>query len=230
MKRLRTRLALAGAAVMASSAVTVSAAAGPASAPSAASTASAIQWGKCTDPYLSSFGAQCAMVSVPMDYADPGGRQVHIAVSRIRHTSSASHYQGVMFANPGGPGAAGLTFATAGANVPHGVGDDYDWIGFDPRGVGSSRPALHCVDNYFHYDRPDYRPRNAALVHTWLKRSKKYADACARKYPRLIHHMTTADVARDMNQIRLDLGVQKISYYGYSYGTYVGQVFGTLFP
>src|SRR3954454_4834953 len=137
MKKMTTRLAFGGAA-------------GPARAPSAAAStaASSIHWGKCSDPYLSSSDAQCAMVSVPLDYADPSGVHIHLAVSRIKHTSSASHYQGVMFVNPGGPGASGGTFATVGANVPRGVGGDSEWIGFDPRGVGSSRPALHCVDNY----------------------------------------------------------------------------------
>ena len=170
------------------------------------------------------------MLSVPLDYAHPSGRHIKIAVSRVRHTSSKADYQGVILVNPGGPGGPGLSMATLGDYVPHHAGDDYDWIGFDPRGVGASRPSMSCLPNYFHPNRPDYRPRTQQLVDTWLARSKKYADKCAAKYPRLIHHMTTAEVARDMNQIRKALGVAKISYYGFSYGTYLGEVYGTLFP
>src|SRR5206468_2518285 len=112
----------------------------------------------------------------------------------------------------------------------HGVGNQYDWIGFDPRGVGASRPSMHCIKTYFHLNRPNYQPTSQKNIDTWRARSKKYADACASKYPALIRHMTTADVAQDMNQIRLGLGVNKVSYYGFSYGTYLGQVFGTLYP
>jgi pimeloyl-ACP methyl ester carboxylesterase len=196
----------------------------------AAATTTKLDWGPCHSFDLAGYNAQCAMLSVPLNYSRPNGRHIKIAVSRIKHSSSAADYKGVILVNPGGPGAEGRSLATLGQDVPHHVGDDYDWIGFDARGIGASRPSMSCLPNYFHPNRPDYRPRTQHLVDTWLARSKKYADACAEKYPRLIHHMTTAEVARDMNQIRKALGVAKISFYGYSYGTYLGQVFGTLFP
>ena len=79
-------------------------------------------------------------------------------------------------------------------------------IGFDPRGVGSSKPALSCLPNYFSYDRPNYIPTTAALVRTWLKRSKAYATACGKKNGRLLSHMTTIDAALDMDSIRAALG------------------------
>jgi len=192
--------------------------------------ASSISWGKCTDPDLSSASAQCAMLSVPLDYAHPSGKKIKLAISRVQHTSSAADYQGVILVNPGGPGGSGLSLSTLGQYVPKGAGGDYDWIGFDPRGVGSSQPAMHCDGNYFHTNRPDYRPTSQHNVDLWLARSKKYADTCAAKYPALIKHMTTIDAARDMNQIRIALGVNQISYYGFSYGTYVGEVFSTLYP
>jgi pimeloyl-ACP methyl ester carboxylesterase len=190
--------------------------------------AATIDWGSCADPGLRSSGAQCGFLSVPLDYAHPGGRHIKIAVSRVRHT--ASPYRGVALVNPGGPGGSGLGYATLGQSIPAGVGDRFDWIGFDPRGVGSSRPAMHCIPHYFHVDRPDYRPRTAHLVKVWKSRSNRYADACADNHPRLIRHMRTVDVARDMNRIRKALGVTRITYYGFSYGTYLGQVFATLFP
>jgi pimeloyl-ACP methyl ester carboxylesterase len=196
----------------------------------ATTTASGLDWGSCSDSELSQAGAQCAMLTVPLDYADPTGRTIQIAVSRIRHTSSAADYQGVILVNPGGPGGSGLDYATLGSSVPNGVGDDFDWIGFDPRGVGASIPALRCESDYFRYDRPDYRPRTAHLVEVWRARSKRYADDCVQKHGHLIQHMRTADVARDMDSIRVALGVRKISYYGFSYGTYLGQVYASRYP
>ena len=88
----------------------------------------------------------------------PRVHQIQLAVSRIRHTVPADEYQGVMLVNPGGPGGSGLGLVTLGQYVPRHVGDAYDWIGFDPRGVGSSRPSISCIPNYFHGNRPPYVP------------------------------------------------------------------------
>ena len=195
-----------------------------------AATAPAVKWKNCSDPGLAAAGAQCGFLTVPLDYTHPHGAHIRLALSRVKHTSSAADYHGVILVNPGGPGGSGLGLSTLGQYVPNNVGSKYDWIGFDPRGVGSSQPAMRCKTGYFNYHRPDYRPTTNALLQTWLNRSKSYADACASKYPDLIKHMTTADVARDMNQIRIALGVSKISYYGFSYGTYLGQVFASIFP
>ena len=195
-----------------------------------AATAATISFGSCSDSGLAAAGAKCGFLSVPLDYAHPSGKHIRIAVSRVKHTSSAGSYEGVIVVNPGGPGGSGIGLSTLGASVPGNVGGRYDWIGFDPRGVGDSKPALRCIPDYFHTNRPDYRPRTAHLVAVWKKRSKHYADECAAKHPALIKHMKTADVARDINQIRLALGVDKVSYYGFSYGTYLGQVFASLFP
>ena len=204
------------------------AAATPASPPAAA--ADHLKWGRCDDLRLYYSGAQCATLSVPLSYQRPDGRQIQIAVSRVRHSSGAADYKGAILVNPGGPGGSGLGMSTLGYSVPHGVGDDYDWIGFDPRGVGASRPALRCIPHYFHLDRPDYRPRTAALRDAWKHRTRHYANRCAARHPRLIRHLSTAEVARDMDRIRQALGVDRISFYGFSYGTYLGEVFATLFP
>lgn len=201
--------------------------------PAAAAARSAvarIQWGPCSDPGLKSVHGQCGYLAVPLDYAHPQGGKIQLAVSRVRHTTPASQYQGVVLVNPGGPGVPGLGLSIIGQFVPHHVGDAYDWIGFDPRGVGSSRPALSCLPNYFHGDRPPYVPTTHALLTVWLDRSKAYADACERDAPALLPHMKTTDSARDMDSIRSALGAQQINYYGFSYGTYLGQVYATLFP
>ena len=100
-----------------------------------------ISWGACSDPTLVHYGAQCGMVTVPLDYAHPHGTLIHLAVSRVKHTTSQSAYQGVMLVNPGGPGGSGLVYSVLQGFVPNNAGKSYDWIGFDPRGVGSSVPV-----------------------------------------------------------------------------------------
>ncbi len=199
----------------------------------AASTANAvptpppITWSACTDIAPT---AQCGFVTVPLDYSHPGGTKIKLAVSRVPHTVAASKYQGVMLVNPGGPGGSGVGLSFLGQLVPNHVGDDYDWIGFDPRGVGASEPSLTCNPNIFHPDRPNYIPTSQSLVNTWLSISKNYATACGKDQPALLQHVKTIDSAKDMDSIRLALGASKINYYGFSYGTYLGQVYSTLYP
>ena len=85
-----------------------------------------------------------------------------------------------MLVNPGGPGGAGRSLALLGGSVPKHAGDAYDWIGFDPRGVGASKPALSCVPDYGGYNRPEYDPAKApGVVAAWQARAERYAAACA---------------------------------------------------
>ena len=188
-----------------------------------------IQWGPCQDESLQKAGAECAMLDVPMDYDDPAGEKIQLAVSRVKHTVPDDQYQGVMLLNPGGPGGSGLYLATLGESVPKDAGKAYDWIGFDPRGVGSSKPALSCDPNYFSYNRPDYVPSTPELEREWLDRSEGYAKACGDN-GELLDHVKTTDTVADMDSIRKALGAEQINYYGFSYGTYLGQVYGTLHP
>ena len=227
-----------GAALTLPAAAATAASSAAASSSAAVSSSARITWGKCSDPDLKKANAQCGFLKVPLDYRHPKGAKISLAVSRIKHTSPASQYQGIILTNPGGPGGSGLNLNAflipvlqqEGLTNGPAAANDYDWIGFDPRGVGSSRPALSCLPNYFSYDRPNYIPTTAALVRTWLKRSKAYATACGKKNGRLLAHMTTIDAARDMDSIRAALGQKQITYYGFSYGTYLGQVYSTLFP
>lgn len=198
--------------------------------PGVSSAASTIAWGHCANQFLRDQGARCAMLDVPLDYADPSGPQIQIALSRIVHQVPDSEYQGVMLVNPGGPGGSGLIYSVLGKFIPDPAGDPYDWIGFDPRGVGASQPSLSCIPKYFHGDRPPYVPKTDELETKWLERSQRYADACEANAPDLLAHMTTIDAARDMDSIRQALGVPQINYFGFSYGTYLGQVYTTLFP
>ncbi len=192
--------------------------------------ASTVTWGTCASTTLQHFGAQCAMVDVPLDYAHPNGAKIQLAISRIRHTVPDSQYQGIMLVNPGGPGGSGLVLSVLGQFVPNGAGNYYDWIGFDPRGVGSSVPAVSCDPQYFGFDRPPYVPTNDSIEHAWLQRANGYSADCARNNGPILQHLTTVDSARDMDSIRRALGERQINYYGFSYGTYLGQVYSTLYP
>jgi pimeloyl-ACP methyl ester carboxylesterase len=193
---------------------------------------SSVTWGKCSDRALRSRGAQCAKVSVPLDYSKPNGKKIKIAISRVKHSVRASRYQGVMLVNPGGPGGSGLTLSALGQFVPKGAGRVYDWIGFDPRGVGDSEPAVSCDKTYAGsgYGRPEFVPTSKSITHAWMKITKRYTKACDRRNGAILDHLTTKEVARDMDSIRKALGQKKLNYYGFSYGTYLGQVYTALFP
>ncbi len=196
---------------------------------------SGLHWGSCPTriyPDLLGSGEQCTSLAVPLDYANPtNGKTVTLELSIYPHTSSAKNYRGVILSNPGGPGVGGLDLPDQLAPFfPGGVGADYDWVSWDPRGVGASKPAIRCRPFYFAGPRRSYVPKTKSLLHYWLKRSKAYAASCERKYPALLDHMTTVDSAKDMESIRQALGVSTISYYGFSYGTYLGQVYSTLYP
>jgi pimeloyl-ACP methyl ester carboxylesterase len=204
-------------------------------APPAASGVSSISWHRCSESSLRAFGARCGFVKVPRDYAHPHGKMIKIAVSRVRHTVSTSKYQGVMLVNPGGPGGSGLGLSVLGPIIStdfrrKDAGGAYDWIGFDPRGVGASVPSVSCNPNYLGPDRPDYVPTTPALLHVWKARARGYANDCAKNALALLKHAKTTDTVRDMDRIRAALGKSQINYYGFSYGTYLAQVYTKLFP
>ena len=176
-------------------------------------------------------GLRCASLRVPLDYAHPAGRKITLALSEVPATAPPSQRQGVLLVNPGGPGGSGIAmagFVAQGLNPA--VAARYDIIGFDTRGVGASVPSLHCDPAFFARERPNYVPANAAAERVLIGRAKSYAADCQKKYGWLLPYMTTANIARDMDQIRAALGQRKLSYLGYSYGTYIGQVYATLFP
>jgi pimeloyl-ACP methyl ester carboxylesterase len=190
--------------------------------------ASTLHWQPCTGQLT---GLQCTSLQVPLNYADPGGRKVTIALSMIPATAPPAQQQGVMLVNPGGPGQPGRSLAdgVTEALSPQ-VAATYDIVGFDPRGVAGSSPALSCDPSFFKGVRPDYIPANAAAEQVLINRAKSYAAGCQQRYGWFLPYETTQNTVRDMNEIRRAFGVQQVTYYGISYGTYLGQVFGTLFP
>ncbi len=198
-----------------------------------------IDWGPCTEAnsgdnsdLLQEFGAECGYLIVPMDYKHPNAGTIQIAVSRILHTDP-SNYQGVMLVNPGGPGGSGLVYSVTPDvfDLPDNAGADYDWIGFDPRGVGNSIPSLSCDPSFFAPPRPPYNPSTPAIMNQWVSRSKAYANSCtSAEGNALFNHVKTTDSVEDMESLRKALGQSKINFYGFSYGTYLGSVYMTLHP
>lgn len=188
-----------------------------------------VAWEPCAAAQPQAVSAQCGFVEVPLDYSAPQKTKIKLAVSMVKHTVPENQYQGVMLVNPGGPGGSGLGLSLLGSGVPRDVGSSYDWIGFDPRGVGSSEPRLSCIPDYGGYNRPDYDP-DAGTETAWLKRVQSYAQACEAKGGALLRHLTTVDTIDDMESIRKALGADQINYYGFSYGTYIGQLYATMFP
>jgi pimeloyl-ACP methyl ester carboxylesterase len=174
---------------------------------------------------------KCASLQVPLDYANPGGRKISIALTMIPATAPKAQQQGIMLVNPGGPGAPGRGLAlTIAQSIDPSVAAEYDIVGFDPRGVGGSDPALSCDPSFFVGARPDYDPTSPAEEQQSISRAREYAAGCGQRFGWLLPHMTTQDAARDMDSIRAAFGVSKITYYAFSYGTYLGQVYATLFP
>jgi pimeloyl-ACP methyl ester carboxylesterase len=199
----------------------------PAALAAPAAPAAAVAWKECgTSDYPA---LQCASLRVPLDHARPAGRQITLALSRVPHT--ARTFQGPLLVNPGGPGGSGLTLAGFVASaLPRSVAAQYDVIGFDPRGVGRSTPALDCVPGHFRPVRPDSVPATPGLERANLDRAKSFAAACGRKYADLLPYIDTVSAAEDMDSVRQALGARTISYFGYSYGTYLGAVYAKLHP
>ncbi|MFC0438914.1 alpha/beta hydrolase [Kutzneria buriramensis] len=177
-----------------------------------------------THPCADRPGYDCGTVTVPLDYSRPSGPQLAIAVSRYKATGTR---QGVIVFNPGGPGASGLFAAGA---VPASVRAAYDFIGFDPRGVGKSAP-ISCADpSFFATPAADPVPASEADKVAFIRRAKSYADGCVAKSRDELPYVNTVNTARDVDRIRQALGESRITYFGTSYGTYLGAVYGQLFP
>ncbi|MFL6107652.1 MAG: alpha/beta hydrolase [Marmoricola sp.] len=185
---------------------------------------------------------QCATITVPLDYGHPdNGKTVKLALSRKAAQSGAGPYAGMILLNPGGPGGSGTYLPDKQADVPGSAARRYDWVGFDPRGVGASVPSLHCDSSYFGANRPNFVPTTGALYYYWRKKSAGYAQACGSSAARaLLPFMSTRDTVRDMESIRLAYYRQassakkpmltKLSFYGFSYGTWLGQVYAARYP
>ncbi|MFJ9643374.1 alpha/beta hydrolase [Streptomyces sp. NPDC101206] len=208
---------------------------GAAPAPAAAATAraaasapaAALRWTGCATSRYPTL--QCASLKVPLDHAHPAGRQITLALTRVPHTAARS--QGPLLVNPGGPGGSGRGLAPYIASaLPKDVAAEYDVIGFDPRGVGKSEPALDCRTGHFNPVRPDSVPYTRQTEQANLDRARAFAEDCQAKHADVLPYIDTVSTARDMEAIRTALAAPKLSYFGYSYGTYLGAVYAKLHP
>ncbi|AIR97009.1 alpha/beta hydrolase [Streptomyces glaucescens] len=193
-----------------------------------------IDWQDCPADWGLEKPIQCGWVTVPLDYAKPYGKQIEIAVDRIGNTGTRAERQGALVYNPGGPGGSGLRFprrVTTKAPVWQNVAKAYDFVGFDPRGVGKSAP-ISCVDPQEFVKAPklDPVPDSEADKLAQRKLAREYAEGCYERSAAMLPHMTTPNTARDLDVIRAALGERKLNFLGVSYGTYLGAVYGTLFP
>ncbi|MGV9909118.1 alpha/beta hydrolase [Streptomyces tendae] len=195
-----------------------------------ASTPEALTWSACAGTGLDP-RQECATLDVPMDYADPDGPRIEMAVSRIPAEKPDAR-RGALLLVPGGPGGSSLNDPSGkGQKLPQDVRDRHDLIGFAPRGLAPST-SVDCGLEYGDLATSKLRPWPApdGSIDANLDTARRMADACAHHGGELIKHLTTANEARDIDRLRAALGERRISAWGVSYGTYVGAVYAQLFP
>ncbi|SDH35667.1 TAP-like protein [Lentzea fradiae] len=180
-----------------------------------------VRWAPCAGELAE---LECATLVAPLDYANPSGERISLLVSRKRAVAE-DRRRGVLFTNPGGPGSSGVGLPAFLADTE--LAQVYDLIGFDPRGVGGST-ALNCPSTPAIAE-PESRPADSEFV-KWAAEAREAEEACQRSGGGIRRHISTANTARDMDVLRAVLAEPKINYFGYSYGTYLGAVYGTLFP
>ncbi|MFJ4910511.1 alpha/beta hydrolase [Streptomyces sp. NPDC093249] len=233
-RRAISKTALGLAAVLTPTLLGTTAAATPAARPASpvaapahtSATAHSLVWRSCGNDVPAT--VECATLKVPLDHRKPGGRKIDLALSRIKAADPAKR-RGVLLFNPGGPSASGLFYPLALSGLlPQSVKDRYDLIGFDPRGVGASTP-LACGTNSAD-ERKTYRPYKDETFAKDVVWARDIAEGCRNLNGETLPHISTRNTARDMDVIRTALGERKISYFGLSYGTYLGSVYTQLFP
>ncbi len=172
---------------------------------------------------------QCAPLDVPLDYGNPRGEKLRMTVSKLPARKPDQRH-GSLLMNPGGPGGQGIEFAGSMVKaLPPEILDTYDLIGFDTRNTVHSTP-ISCENPADYWKDPLPDPNAPAARDFLWKRAEQYADGCQQHAGKFLPFLTSVNNARDMDQIRVALGEDKISYLGYSYGTYLGANFVQLFP
>jgi pimeloyl-ACP methyl ester carboxylesterase len=192
--------------------------------PGAVPSPSAISWASCTA------GFQCATLQVPLDYAHPDAQRIGLALIRKPATSSANRI-GSLLVNFGGPGESGVQSLPDFAKSFATLNRSFDLVSWDPRGVGQSSP-VQCVDGpaedaYLALDSvlDDPQEKQAGI-----QADKDLAAACQQRNAAILPFMDTASSARDLDLMRAALGDPKLTYLGFSYGTFLGQTYAKLFP
>lgn len=179
--------------------------------------------------------AQCGTIRLPLDYDKPKGAKTEVAMLRIR-VADPKKKLGTLFINPGGPGGSGVSIAAAASQfLSPKVLARFDVVGFDPRGTNFS-DDVRCFKNLGVQAktlRPILElafPVGATQRTSYVRAAEKFGKACSTTGKPLSASMSTAEVARDMDVLRRVLGDKKLTYLGFSYGTYLGNVYANLFP
>ncbi len=174
-------------------------------------------------------GHECATLEVPLDYGDPEGDTIDLALLRVPATGDRI---GSLVVNPGGPGSPGTDYAANASTVLRTpLLEAYDVVGFDPRGTGDSSP-VDCLDDddldaYLAQD-PD--PDTETEGDEYADRADAFAEGCDELSSGLAGHISTVEAARDMDVLRAALGDETLAYLGASYGTKLGATYAELFP
>jgi len=178
---------------------------------------------------------ECATVALPLDYRNPTGPTVAVAVTRIPSRDPARRI-GSLFLNPGGPGASGTSFPQRALEwLGPDVQDRFDLIGMDPRGSNASTDT-QCFSTTGRLDKATGTligtlfPVGASQEASFLKATHDVAVACSSHGKALTTHVSTAEVARDLDVLRRAVGDERLTFLGFSYGTYLGQVYANMFP
>ncbi|MCO6004456.1 alpha/beta hydrolase [Actinoallomurus purpureus] len=200
---------------------------GAAATTAASESAPMLTWQACDGDF------QCATARIPLDHRNPRGRTISVAVMRHRATDGA-HRIGSLFVNGGGPGAQLAGFTAAYRHVPSAWRARYDIVAFDPRGFGQST-AVRCfptaeAESAFLSGAPIGFPVGARETSAWVRTWSRFTARCTTRDRDLLEHVSTADVARDMDLLRQALGDPTLNYVGLSYGTLLGTTYANLFP
>jgi pimeloyl-ACP methyl ester carboxylesterase len=181
-----------------------------------------LDWTSCGE------GIECTVFKVPIDEAHPDLGTFSLPAARA---AARTDRLGVLFVNPGGPGGSGVELAKAAPKFfPMEVVDRFDIIGFDPRGAAGSKPGVECVDSLDAYVALDLSPDTDAEKQALLDVNRALDEGCEKRSGDILPFIGTERVARDMDRLRDALGEEKISYLGYSYGTFLGALYADAFP
>ena len=191
-----------------------------------------LSWDACP----SQKGFDCATAKAPLDYRNPGGATIRLAVIGHR-AADRSRRIGTLFLNPGGPGANKAVLPTIYPFLPNAVRARFDVVTWDPRGFGEST-SVQCFASKAAEDRflagvglaGDTFPVGSVQMAQWTERYAAFGRQCERRNRTLLRHMSTAESARDMDLLRQAQGDTRLSYYGNSYGTFLGATYANLLP
>ncbi|MGW1832467.1 alpha/beta hydrolase [Streptomyces tubercidicus] len=198
--------------------------------PSPSAAAPRLEWRPC----VRGSAFDCASARVPLDYRNPGGRTIELAVIK-RPATDPRRRLGTLFFNPGGPGGPGtVQMPQTYPLFPRELRERFDIVSWDPRGIGSST-AVNCFATpreatTWIVSKPIGFPVGARERAAWTAAYRDLGRRCEQRDPQLLRHVSTADTARDLDRLRQAVGDPQLSYLGISYGTFLGATYANLFP